>query len=152
MKTKTLAPICLLLCLAGTSSAQSGDQAQFKSLLEKFWAAWSTLDVQKAAPFYAKDAGLVFFDVAPLKYTGWEEYQAGAAKVFADWASMKAALNDDLKVDRRKKIAWTSHTVDGEIQPKTGPPMKLKFRHTAVWERLGNNWVIVHEHVSVPMQ
>jgi hypothetical protein len=35
--------------------------------------AWSDLDPAKAARFYAKEADLIFFDMAPMKYTGWSE-------------------------------------------------------------------------------
>ena len=48
-----------------------------KKLVESYYAAWNTLNTDNPARFYAKDANIVFFDVAPLKYKGWAEYKRG---------------------------------------------------------------------------
>jgi ketosteroid isomerase-like protein len=29
--------------------------------------------------------------------------------------------------------------------------MELDARHTAIWERRGGKWLVVHEHISVPL-
>ena len=134
-----------------TVAAKSRDQAEFGALLDKFWTAWSTLDPDKAAPFYAKDAGLVFYDLAPLKFNGWEEYRAGVLKTFADFESLRVTRNDDLQVSRKGKLAWTTHTANVSIKTKGGATMELKARQTAIWERRGKEWLIVHEHISVPL-
>jgi ketosteroid isomerase-like protein len=34
---------------------------------------------------------------------------------------------------------------------KDGKTSPLNGRHTAVWEKIGGKWLIVHDHVSVPM-
>src|SRR5262245_53315692 len=95
---KTL-PCLSLLILAGCSSAptepaRSQDAAsELKPVIEKLLAGWVTLDTKNPAPFYAKDAGLTFYDIAPLKYTGWAEYEAGFQKIAGAWKSMKLTLN-----------------------------------------------------------
>jgi len=71
--------------------------------------------------------------------------------VFANAASASIAPNDDLKVTRRGNIAWTSNTFHGTINQKDGTSMQLAGRHTAIWEKRGNEWIIVHEHVSAPL-
>jgi len=151
MRLRLLASVLLILASTATVAAQSGDQAEFGALLDKFWTAWGTLDPDKAAPFYAKDAGLVFYDLAPLKYNGWGEYETGVLKVFADFESLRLNRNDDLRVSRKGKLAWTTHTVNASIKTKSGGMLELKVRHTAIWERRGKDWLVVHEHVSVPM-
>jgi len=142
----------LLLTSAGLcappDTAQTGE---FKKLIQHYWEAWSTLNPDNAAPMYAKDTGAVFFDVAPMKYNGWEEYKDGVKKVFANAASASIAPNDDLKVTRRGNIAWTSNTFHGTINQKDGTSMQLAGRHTAIREKRGNEWIIVHEHVSAPL-
>jgi ketosteroid isomerase-like protein len=35
---------------------------------------------------------------------------------------------------------------------KDGKAMDLDVRHTAIWEKRGGKWLIVHEHVSAPLQ
>ena len=142
----------LLAASAGfAGAATSGDTAEFKELLQHYWQAWSTLNPDKAAPMYAKEADAVFFDIAPLKYNGWEEYKVGVLKVFGTAASASFAPNDDLKVTRRGNIAWTSNTFHGTVMAKDGKSMEVTGRHTAIWEKRGGHWIIVHEHLSAPL-
>ena len=120
--------------------------------LERLYAAWSDLDPSKAAPFYAKDSSLTFFDVTPMKYTGWSEYAAGVPKAFAAYSSGKFSLNDDLQVHLQGKLAWATSTWRGELTKKDGSKEAIEGRYTAVLEKRGQDWLVIHEHMSVPMQ
>lgn len=147
----------LLLTLAGcgpapTEPARSEDAAsELKPIVEKVLAGWATLDPKNPAPFYAKDAGLTFYDIAPLKYTGWADYEAGFQKIAASWKSMKLTLNPDLQATRNGNIAWATYTAAFEIEPKEGAVMKGEARTTDIFEKRGADWIIIHEHVSAPM-
>ena len=154
MRTTLIIPAALAgLLLVGTPGAakKPSDAAEFKTLINRYWEAWSTLDPDKAAVFYSKDAGAVFYDLAPLKYDGWNEYKEGVKKVFAAVASLKIVANDDVKVTRRGNIAWTSETFHGTETARDGKTTEIAGRHTAVWEKRGVQWVIVHDHVSAPL-
>jgi ketosteroid isomerase-like protein len=132
--------------------AKTAVEAEFKTMIEQYYAAWSTLDPDKAAKYYAKDADLVFYDVAPLKYANWGEYRAGVIKAFTEtMSSGKLTPNDDLKINQRGNIVWTTLTFHLSAKPKAGGAMELECRHTAIWERRGGKWLIVHEHVSAPL-
>jgi ketosteroid isomerase-like protein len=124
---------------------------EFKTLIDNYWAAWSTLDPAKAAPMYDQSPTAVFFDIAPMKYNGWKEYQDGVKQVFAGAASASFGANDDLKSTRHGNIAWTSGTFHGTVKQKDGTTQQLAGRHTAIWEKRGDKWIIVHEHVSAPL-
>src|SRR5260370_1405216 len=114
------------------ADAKAAPDAEFKALIDKYYDAWSQLSTDKPAPFYAKDADCVFFDAAPLKYKGWEEYKAGVQKNFFDNAtSGKLTPNDDLKVTRRGNVAWTTLTFHLSVKMKSGPGLELECRHTA---------------------
>lgn len=126
-------------------------EAEFRVRIERYYAAWNTLNVDSAAPYYAKDAGLVFYDIAPLKYNGWEEYKNGVNSNFFDKvSSAKLVPYHDLKITLRGNVAWTTLTFHFSAAFKTGTVLELDCRHTAIWERRGKQWMIVHEHVSVP--
>lgn len=146
----------VVLMLVSTASvwgqgAKHGD-AEFKALIDRYYEAWSSANPDNAAPLYAKDPELVFYDLAPLKYTGWTEYKAGVQKSFFDhMASGKLTPNNDLQVSRHGDWAWTAVTGHLSIKMKNGDALEADFRHTAIWEKRGGRWVIVHEHVSVPM-
>ncbi len=131
--------------------ASQEDTTEFKNRIDRYWAAWCTLHVDNVAPFYARDADLVIFDVAPLKYQGWPAYRAGVQKRFLDpTARLQVTSNRDLKVTRHDKIAWTTGTFHLLITPKEGDPQETDIRHTAIWEQRGGNWLIIHEHTSIP--
>src|SRR5215471_324613 len=139
--------------MARTGKQAGGGDAEFKDLIDKYYAAWSSMNTDNAAPLYAKDADLTFYDIAPLKYKGWDEYAVGVKKNFFDnSASAKLTPNDDLKVTRRGNVAWTSVTFHLAAKMKDGTTLDLQGRHTAIWEKRGGKWLIVHEHVSSPLQ
>jgi ketosteroid isomerase-like protein len=147
--------VFLMLALAGCTAAPApvteNATAEFKPLAEKMTAAWAALDVDKAAPFYAKDAGLVFYDAAPLKYTGWNEYAQGSKKTFAEWKSLQMELGADFQAFKRGDIAWWTYTTHIEVETKAGGKMSMDVRGTDILEKRGADWLIVHEHFSTPL-
>src|SRR5271165_7675039 len=99
------------MLLAGLLSAQDKTKAKAKAehydfhpLMTQVWEAWSTLNPDNAARFYSKDGERTFFDLAPLKYTGWTEYSAGVKKMFADYSSAKFTLTGTSHVAQRPTI------------------------------------------------
>jgi len=152
------------LLVATTASAQYTTEAgrnpptgadpeilKIRTTLERLYSAWSDLDPAKAAPFYAKDPDLAFFDVAPMKYTGWAEYAAGVPTAFASYRSGRFTLNDDLRVYRHGNQAWATATWRGELIKKAGGTEQVAGRYTAVLEKRGKDWLLIHEHMSVPL-
>jgi|SRR5947209_9236667 len=137
---------------SSSKTNRTSDDAEFKRMLDEFYAAWSTLNAENAARFYARDADLVFFDIAPLQYHGWAEYANGFKQVAQSFSSIKLTSNNDAKVTRRGNVAWTTATFHVTGAQKNGQAIDLTCRHTLIWERRGGRWLIVHEHVSVPMQ
>ena len=123
-----------------------------KKLVQSLYAAWNTLNADNPASFYAKDANIVFFDVAPLKYNGWAEYKRGVQKsIFDQISAGKLTPNDDLKITRRGDVAWMTLTFHLSLTMKTGAAMEIDCRHTAIWVKRRGKWLIVHEHVSAPL-
>jgi uncharacterized protein (TIGR02246 family) len=153
--------VAIVLLTAVAASAQSkqrsgqkqsaGGDAEIRATLEKLYAAWSDLDPAKAAPFYAKDPDLTFFDVAPMKYKGWAEYAAGVPQAFAAYRSGKFTLNDDLRVHRQGNWAWVTATWRAELTKKDGSREHLEGRYSVILKKRGNKWLDVHEHMSVPL-
>ena len=153
---RLLLVVVLALAICGAGVAPAGAQAANtappdKATLEKVMAAWSTLDPAKAAPFYAKDANLIFYDLAPRKYVGWAAYDKGVRDVFSTMKSLSLKVLNDAEVHTVGNLAWTTATVDADLVNKDGSRDTLATRWTSVWEKRGNNWLIVHEHVSAPL-
>lgn len=138
--------------LTVVKAADTAADAEFRGLIDRQVAAWSNMDPDQPAPFYAKDAGLVFYDVAPFSYHGWAEYREGVKKnLFDKMTSGKLTAGNDLTVTRRGKVAWTTATIHFSATWKAGGSTEQDLRHTAIWEKRGGKWLIVHEHVSAPL-
>lgn len=156
--TKTSSALCVILLAAcalpaGAGSKTVDDASQFKALINQYCAAWSSGNTDNPAKLFAKEPTLVFYDLAPLKYTGWEDYKQGVQKTFLEsMTSVTLTPKDDLLVTRRGNVAWTSVTGHVSAKMKDGKGMELDYRHTAVWEKRGGTWLIVHDHISTPLQ
>ncbi len=153
----SLRPVLVALLMAGAALSQpekkTAPPPDFKAETQKLLDAWATLDPSNAEQFYAKDAGNVYYDVAPMKYTGWKAYAEGAPKAlhFAQYQSAKFTVNPDFRSHLRGSFAWTTYTFQAEFVRKDGSKEPLAGRATDLWEKRGDLWLIVHEHVSAPL-
>jgi len=89
---------------AGAKSATKTNGAPDKAHLQKIWDGWSTLNPANVAQFYASGPH-TFFDIAPLKYSSWDEYQSGVVKVVADFKSAKFTVNDDTELQMQAAMS-----------------------------------------------
>jgi ketosteroid isomerase-like protein len=103
------------------------------------------------AKFYATGPH-TFFDIAPLKYSSWDQYENGVKGELAGYKSAKFTLNDDLAIHPHDDLTWATATVKEEMTTKAGKVEMGNFRWTGVFENQDGRWVIVHEHVSEPLQ
>jgi ketosteroid isomerase-like protein len=122
-----------------------------KAYLQKIWDGWSTLNPANTAQFYAGGPH-TFFDIAPLKYDSWDEYQKGVVAVLADYDSGTCTVNDDVELHPAGDYVWGTATVKATLKHKSGKIDMATFRWTVVFARQDEKWLIVHEHVSEALQ
>ena len=96
--------------------------------------------------------GRALFDLAPLKYASWEEYQKGVVNVLADFKTAKLTVNDDAEIHPVGQIVWATATVKEDATMKSGKREMGNFRWTVVFEKQNGKWLIVHEHISEALQ
>ena len=130
---------------------KSAVPAPDKAYLQKIWDGWTTLDPANTAQFYARGKH-VFFDVAPLKYDSWEEYENNVKKELADYKSAKFTVNDDAEFHSAGNSYWATSTIKEDATLKNGKRELATWRWTVVFENQDGKWLIVHEHVSAPAQ
>src|SRR5271165_5564525 len=142
-----------LLTFVGAMAEQKAtDDATFRKLTDAYCAAWSSGNPDNAAKFYAKNDGLVFYDVAPFSYNSWKDYALGVQKEFFDTAaSVTLTAGKELKITRRGTIAWTTVPMHLSEKTKDGKDIQLNIRYTGIWEKRGKTWLLVHEHLSAPL-
>ncbi len=161
MTRRACLPLVLVFatCVSLSLSAQQHEQATKtkstfdKAIMQQVWDAWDTLDPANPAKFYSHEPNHIFYDVAPLQYHSWSEYESGVKNVFAGWKSLKSKVNyDGIIRSESPAMTWTTSTVDMDVVTKDGKTQKMTARWTAIWHKHGNQWLIAHEHVSLPQQ
>jgi len=158
---KRLTPIliCLLVFTVGAAAQtkksamkkSSAGPAPDKAYLQKIWDGWATLDPANTAKFYASGPH-TFFDIAPLKYSSWDEYAKGVQGLAATYKSAKFTVNDDAAIHPHGDLVWATATIKEEMTTKAGKVEMGNFRWTAIFENQGGQWRIVHDHTSAPIQ
>ena len=159
MRPKAIGAVLTVLVLCASvsfaqskkASSKAAGPAPDKALLQKIWDGWSSLDPANVAQYYAPGEH-TFFDIAPLKYGSWEEYQAGVVKVLADFKTAKFTVNDDAAIHPAGEYYWGTATVKEDATMKSGKREMATIRWTFVFGKQDGKWLIVHEHVSEPLQ
>src|ERR1700730_13840583 len=153
--TATIASFMFVLALSVSPTgvgAASGDEASIRALENRLVAAVNAKDVNAIMKVYVPDESLFVFDVIPPRqYVGAKAY----AKDWTDFLSMfKGPVNieiSDLSVTADGTMGF-GHSIQRVTGNDTkGQPVDLTVRVTDVYRNIGGNWLIVHEHVSVPV-
>ena len=134
------------------SAAQANDQADIRALEERFITAFKAKDVDAIMKVYIPGQTLVVFDVVPPR-----QY-VGAAAYRKDWQTFLGSLDGpitveltDLDVGADRNLAY-SHSIQRVTgTDKQGKKLDLTLRVTDVYQKIRGRWLIVHEHVSVPV-
>lgn len=121
-----------------------------KALLAQILTAWESMNPDNVAKYYDQAPGDVFYDISPVKYQGFKQYAEGVKPMFASLSSLKFTLNDDVAVHHLGTWAWCTATVKTAMTDKAGKTSNVDARWTAVFQKKGAGWVIVHDHFSAP--
>jgi ketosteroid isomerase-like protein len=132
------------------AGAQSSDNAQINALYQQFATAFRHKDLDAIMASYIHDNTLFVYDVGtPREHVGWASYRA-------DWKDLLGSI----KGTPTFSIAELGVTISGDvaythsIQSFTGNMGKLRaltVRVTDVLRKINGKWLIVQEHVSVPV-
>lgn len=114
--------------------------------------ATKTSDEAAIMKCYMPGKDLFVFDVTPPRqHVGWEDYKK-------DWGDLYAAfpgpLHDeirDLNITAEGNLAYSHHIESGYFTRKNGSRLDIAVRVTDAYRKVNGNWVIVQEHVSVPV-
>jgi len=131
----------------------SGDEAAaIRALTDNFVKAFNAGNIDAIMRNYIWDESLVVFDVVPRKqYLGPDAYRAAWADMFSH-----------LKGNAQMEVADQDITVDGTVafghcfMHVTGTDTQSQVvnrwvRVTNGYRKIAGNWLIVLEHISVPV-
>ena len=142
----------VLSMMAFCAPVRADSGAGIRALEERFVAALKAKDVDAIMKMYVPDQTLVAFDVVPPR-----QY-VGAAAYRKDWQTFLGTFEGpitveltDLDVAADRNLAY-SHSIQHVAgTDKQGKKLDLTVRVTDVYKRARGRWVIIHEHVSVPV-
>ncbi|MBV8116218.1 MAG: nuclear transport factor 2 family protein [Silvibacterium sp.] len=145
--------VCVLFFRPPTISyAQPNDEAQIRALEQRFAEAFKAKDVDGIMANYEDSRNLVFFDVVPRReYLGWDAYKKDWQDFFASIGPITLFEVKDLTVNVDGSLAYSYSFQHYLAKMKTGESKDVTVRVTDVYRKRVGKWLIVQEHVSVPV-
>jgi ketosteroid isomerase-like protein len=141
--------LATIAALPASSRAQ-GDKGAINSLYDQFVKAFNKADVNDLMAVYSPD--VFVFDLAPPR-----EYPTRAAYK-KDWQDLFDAFPgpitvslSELNITVAGSVAYTHCINDATLTAKDGSKTHLVARVTDVLRKQNGKWLIVLEHVSVPV-
>jgi len=141
-----------LSAVAFGTPARADARGDIKVLEDHFVAAFRAKDLDAIMNAYAPGQALVVFDVVPPR-----QY-VGAAAYRKDWQTLLDSFDGPITVERGdldvvadRNLAY-SHCIDHVVgTDKHGKKLDMTLRVTDVYQKIRGRWLVVHEHVSVPV-
>jgi ketosteroid isomerase-like protein len=139
-----------------SSAADKIDAGDGKSSIEaleaRFIAACNARDVNAIMKEYAPGAGLFVFDVVPPRqYVGWDTYKKDWQGTFAAFPGPVKFSIADVSVTVVGTVGYGHSIQQAHLTRKDGSALDVVVRVTDVYRKLHGRWLIVQEHVSVPV-
>jgi uncharacterized protein (TIGR02246 family) len=161
MNMRALLCTALAAGLAGCTSApapapvvdtSAQDQAAIRVLEDKFAAAFNAKDANAIMALYSSSDDLVVFDVSPPRqYTGWAAYKKDWEDIFAANPGPIVFQLDGLEVTVGGNVAYGHSIQTVKMTDKDGKKTNLIVRVTDGYKKVNGQWLIAHEHVSIPV-
>ncbi|HZX59801.1 MAG TPA: nuclear transport factor 2 family protein [Mucilaginibacter sp.] len=141
-----------LVAKAQSRKFASDDEAAIRALEDKFAAALNAGDIDAMMKNYIPDKSLVVFDVVPRKqYLGADAYRKDWVDFFSHFRGRPKIVVTDLGITVDGNIGF-SHSIQHITgTDKQGHLVDRTVRVTDGYRKIGGNWLIVLEHVSVPV-
>jgi len=147
----------VLLSFASVSSAQSSmssggsEKEKIEALYKTYVKAFQNKDVSAIMSFYDPQELFVFDVSPPREYPSWDAYKK-------DWEALFAAMPGPMEINMSElavtvvgPVAYTRKMQSGYFTAKDGSKTELAVRVTDVLRKTKGKWLIVQEHVSVPV-
>jgi ketosteroid isomerase-like protein len=149
-----IAAALVATCLSAgvPARAQTKDEQEIRALESRFAAAFNAKDLDAIMKVYVPGNDLFVFDLGvPRQHVGWEDYKKDWQDYLALFKGPIKFTISDLSVMSDGKIGY-GHSIQQVSGTGTdGTPMNMVARVTDVYRKIDGKWLIVQEHVSVPI-
>jgi ketosteroid isomerase-like protein len=151
---------CALLLLLGVHLVANSkpiktvtkDEIEIQALEDKFASALNSGNVDAIMQNYISGESLVIFDVVPRKqYLGADAYRRDWMDFFSHFSGKPKIVITDLGITVDDKLGF-SHSIQHIVgTDKHGHPIDRTVRVTDGYRKIRGKWLIVLEHISVPV-
>jgi uncharacterized protein (TIGR02246 family) len=133
-----------------TTSNIANDEGQIRERIDNWAKAVRSKDVNGVMSHYAAD--ILTFDLAPpLEHKGADAYRKNWEKWFPTFRGPIGYEIRDLSITANDDIAFC-HSLNRISGTRTnGEETDVWVRATACYRKIDGKWVVIHEHLSVPM-
>ncbi len=130
--------------------ARKNDEAEIKRVIEGYVEALRAKDIDGVMSMYAPE--IVTFDVVPpLQYVGADAMRKRWEEVFSSLPGPVGYEIADLSITVGEDMAFTHSFNRTSATLPTGQKIGTWVRSTACWRKIGGQWLIVHDQISVPV-
>ena len=134
-------------------SSAATPRTKVKAAIEQFFRAMDTQDIEAMERLVAHDAEMVHIgtDTGEI-WRGGEDLHKATVEQFDGLEYYKAEIkNLQINVAASGEVAWYAHLLDARIKSEGRDEQRWKdARFTGVFEKRGDNWLMVQTHVSLP--
>lgn len=134
-----------------TQESKTTDEDLIRALIENWAKAVRAKDINKILAHHSPD--ILMFDVPPpFESKGIEEYKK-TWNTFFSWANEPVVFDiKRLDITAGNDVAFAAALMQCSGTEKTGESILLDFRLTVGLQKIDDEWIIVHEHHSIPAE
>jgi len=136
---------------AGTTSVNK-NEAEIRALWEQWAKAFKARDLDAIMALYAPGDAVVGYDIVPpLQYAGKDAYRKDYAEFLAQYVGPIEVEYRDMRVVADDHVAFIHALERLSGTMKNGQKTDFWLRATSGLRKIDGKWLIVHDHVSVPV-
>lgn len=144
--------IATIVSAAAEAAKPAGDDAKIRALEGQFAAAVNAKDINAIMRVYVPDQSLFVFDVVPPRqYVGAKAYRKDWEDFLALFKGPVKFTITDLHIATVGPLGYSHSIQQVSGTDAKGQPIDLTVRLTDVYRKINGHWLIVHEHISVPV-
>src|SRR5438105_11098713 len=128
------------------------NEAEIRDVYDRWAKAFRAHDLDGIMAVYAPGDAVVSYDiVAPLQYVGKDAYRKDYQEFLAQYDGPIEVEYRDLRIVAGKDVAFLNalERLSGTL--KNGQKSDLWVRATSGLRKINGKWLIVHDHISVPI-
>jgi len=116
---------------------------------QQFYDAFESLDIAKMDEVWAHFDYVTCIHPGWALRTGWPEIRDSWVLIFNNTFSMKFRLTD-LQIQVASDVAWVI-CMENITSQQSDEPQQAKVLATNLFERIGDEWLMIHHHGSAVM-